>query len=136
MRLFEKRCNVADSTSSDDAKLDEALQETFPASDPAAHTVETGIRTDEPVMEIDSVVDNRARHRFEAQLNGEIAFLEYERTDDALTLVHTEVPAALRGHHVGDALVEAALRVGRSAGLRIVAMCPFVRAYMRKQRSK
>ena len=40
-------CNVEDSKASSDSKLDEALEETFPASDPAANTVETGIRSGE-----------------------------------------------------------------------------------------
>jgi predicted GNAT family acetyltransferase len=82
--------------------------------------------------DIESVVDNRARHQFELHVNGETAFLKYKRTDDALTLIHTEVPTVLRGQHVGDTLVESALRLGASAGLRIVAVCPFVQAYMRK----
>jgi uncharacterized protein len=51
-----------------------------------------------------------------------------------LTLIHTEVPEALRGRHLGDELVEAALAAGHSAGLRIVAVCPFVQAYLRKHR--
>jgi hypothetical protein len=79
-----------------------------------------------------TVRDNPAKHRFEISVNGDTAFLLYERTDDALTLIHTEVPPAFRGHHLGEALVKAALEAGRSAGLRIVARCPFVRAYMRK----
>jgi len=79
-----------------------------------------------------SVRDNRAKQRFEISVNGDMAFLRYERTDDALTLIHTEVPPAFRGHRVGEALVKAALEAGRSAGLRIVALCPFVKAYMRK----
>jgi uncharacterized protein len=87
---------------------------------------------DRKLTDIESVVDNRARHQFELHVNGETAFLKYKRTDDALTLIHTEVPTALRGQHVGDALVESALRLGASAGLRIVAVCPFVQAYMRK----
>ena len=78
------------------------------------------------------VTDNRTRNRFELSVNGDTAFLLYERTNDALTLIHTEVPAAQRGHHVGEALVEAALETARSAGLRIVAVCPFARAYMRR----
>jgi predicted GNAT family acetyltransferase len=79
-----------------------------------------------------SVIDNRARNRFELSVDGAKAFLAYERTDDALTLIHTEVPTPLRGHHLGDALVEAALASARSAGLRIVVVCPFVKAYLRK----
>ena len=122
-----------DLRSAADSKLDEALEETFPASDPPANTVETGIRTGEaPSSARGSVADNRATNRFELSVNGETAFLLYERTADTLTLIHTEVPVSMRGLHVGDALVEAALEEARSARLRIVAVCPFVRAYMRK----
>ena len=79
-----------------------------------------------------SVRDNTAHNQFEIALEGGTAFLKYERTDRALTLIHTEVPPALRGHHLGERLVEAALQAGRSAGLAIVAVCPFVKTYMRK----
>ena len=78
------------------------------------------------------VIDNRTLNRFELSVNGGTAFLLYERTDDSLTLIHTEVPPEARGHHVGEALVKAALEAARSGGLRIVALCPFVKAYMRK----
>jgi predicted GNAT family acetyltransferase len=116
-----------------EAKLDEALEETFPASDPAANTVETGIRTGElPAPAVAGVTDNRALTRFELSLNGGTAFLLYERTHTALTLIHTEVPPELRGRHAGAALVSAALQVARSEGLQIIALCPFVRAYLRK----
>ena len=124
---------MSDSTSRDDAKLDETLEETFPASDPPANTVETGIRTGAPTRTaIDAVTDNRALNQFELQVNGGTAFLQYERTDRALTLIHTEVPLAARGHHAGETLVEAALQAGRSEGLRIIVVCPFARAYLRK----
>jgi len=116
-------------------ELDEALEETFPASDAPANTVETGIRIGEASPPPDWLVtDNRELKRFESTIDGHTAFLAYERTHDTLTLVHTEVPDDLRGRHVGEALVKAALDVGRSEGLRIVAICPFVRAYLRKHR--
>ena len=125
---------MADNVSRSEAKLDEALEETFPASDPAANTVETGIRTGEvaPPPAAASVADNRALTRFELAVNGETAFLIYERTHDALTLIHPEVPPSLRGHRLGDRLVAAALEAARSAGLRVVAVCPFAKAYLRK----
>jgi len=82
-----------------------------------------------------SVTDNRTRNRFELSSNGQTAFLLYERAHDALTLIHTEVPPALRGQHLGEALVKAALEAARSEGLRIVAVCPFVKAYLRKHPS-
>ena len=44
-------------------------------------------------------------------------------------IVHTEVP--LRGA-TGDVLVKAALDRAHAEGLRVVAVCPFARAYLRK----
>jgi predicted GNAT family acetyltransferase len=122
-----------DSQSHDESKLDEALEETFPASDAPANTVETGIRRGQlPPQPLGPVIDNAARSRFELSVGGETAFLLYERKHNVLTLIHTEVPVALRAHHLGDALVEAALQAGRAEGLRIVAICPFVRSYLQK----
>jgi predicted GNAT family acetyltransferase len=79
-----------------------------------------------------SVRDNAAQSRFELPVNGDTAFLQYERGPRTLTLIHTEVPPSARGQHVGGRLVEAALQAGRAEGLSIVAVCPFVRAYLRK----
>ena len=119
----------------DDAKLDETLEETFPASDAPANTTETGIRVGTPAG-LDAAVeaDNPARNRFELTANGETAFLEYERTNDRLTLLHTEVPPSMRGRHIGDRLVEAGIAAAQSNGLRLVVVCPFARAYMRRHR--
>jgi uncharacterized protein len=115
--------------------LDETLEETFPASDAPANTVETGIRVGELPLSNVAVTDNPAEHRFEVVVDGLTAFLLYERTDDTLRIVHTEVPDALRGRHIGETLVRTALDAGHAAGLRIVAVCPFARAYMRRHPS-
>jgi predicted GNAT family acetyltransferase len=113
-------------------KLDEALDETFPASDPPANTVETGILIAIPTRPGVVVNDNREAHRFELVVDGQSAFLNYRRTPDELILVHTEVPPALRGRHLAEALVKAGLETARTEGLRVVAVCPFVTAYLRK----
>lgn len=80
-----------------------------------------------------SVSDNAAMNRFELSINGDTAFLQYERSNNAVMLMHTEVPDALRGRRLGDVLAERAIQSARSAGLLIVAVCPFVREYMRKR---
>jgi uncharacterized protein len=131
-----------DADSRQDAQLDETLEETFPASDVPSNTVETGIggiRSAEPGDRVTNdrvtdarVTDDRVNSRFELAIGDEIAFLQYERQPDALVLVHTEVPVALRGRRIGGALVEAALAAARSAGLRVIVLCPFARAYLRK----
>ena len=119
----------------DDSKVDEALEQTFPASDASAYTVETGIRIAiPPATEIGDVTDNTAQSRFELNVDGHVAYLEYERTPNTLTLLHTEVPPEIRGRHIADRVVEAALAIGRSEGRRLVVICPFARAYLRRHR--
>jgi predicted GNAT family acetyltransferase len=114
----------------DDDKLDETIEETFPASDAPGNT---SVIARLPARELLSQIsDNRARNRFELASDGHTAFLAYERTTDSLTLLHTEVPVELRGRHLGEALVEGALEIGRREGLRIAVVCPFARAYLRR----
>ena len=79
-----------------------------------------------------NVVDNTAQSRFDLTIDGQTAVLVYERTPEALRLIHTEVPPALRGRGLAEELVKTALEQGRADGLRIVAICPYVRAYLRK----
>jgi len=123
---------MADASRQRDDKLDEALEESFPASDPPANTVHTGVLVEKPDTQADEVTDNREASRLELPKDGDVAYLKYERRGGTLVLVHTEVPATLRGHHLGDRLVKAALDAARAERLRVVAVCPFVRAYLRR----
>src|SRR5262245_53826163 len=119
----------------DDSKVHGAPGETFTASDAPAYRVETGVRIAAPsAADIGDVSDNAALSRFELKVDGHTAYLEYERTPNTLTLIHTEVPTEIRGRHIADRLVEAALAIGRSEGRRLVVVCPFARAYLRRQR--
>jgi len=78
------------------------------------------------------VVDNAAERRFELEVEGQLATLDYERDGDRLVLLHTEVPLELEGKGYGSAVVQGALEHARSARLRIVPSCPFVREFVHK----
>jgi predicted GNAT family acetyltransferase len=123
-------------TMTDDEALDETLEETFPASDPPGKTGETGIRleVDRPRESEPVVRDHPETSRFEAVIDGHVAFLQYERRPKAFVILHTEVPESLRGKGIGGQLAKTALEVARSEGLPIVVRCPFVRAYLQKHR--
>jgi uncharacterized protein len=79
-----------------------------------------------------AVRDNAERHRFELDVDGHVAFSNYSRAGDVLTLLHTEVPKALNGRGIGSALVRGELEMARAQGLKVVAKCPFVIAYLNK----
>ena len=78
------------------------------------------------------VRDNAAASRYELAIEGAVAHLDYVDRDQGRRriLVHTEVPAELRGHGAGAQLVKAALDDARTHGRRVVATCPFVRSYI------
>ena len=122
---------MEESRSAGDRKLDETLEETFPASDAPANTVETGTRVG-PVPLSSSVTDNREASQFELVVDGQTAVLTYERTPTSLVLVHTEVPPSLRGRHLADAVAKAAIDAAHAERLQMVVVCPFVKAYLRK----
>lgn len=79
-----------------------------------------------------AVRDNPARHRYEIEVDGQVAVLIYRRTPGFLELIHTEVPAALRGRGLADALARHALEAARAEGVRVGPTCPFVRAFLER----
>jgi len=53
-------------------------------------------------------------------------------SEDVLDLQHTEVPPSGHGRRIGDALVRAALAYAREQGMRVMATCPYVQAWLRR----
>jgi predicted GNAT family acetyltransferase len=78
------------------------------------------------------IVDNKAQHRFELEIDGHIAAAYYELAGGVITFVHTEVPPELGGKGVGSKLAKGALDQVRTDGLRVIAQCPFVKAWIDK----
>jgi uncharacterized protein len=79
------------------------------------------------------VRDNPDERRYELLVDGELAGeLLYRPRSDAVVLIHTEVTARFQHHGLGERLVADAVADVRARGLRSVAVCPFVRAYMQR----
>jgi predicted GNAT family acetyltransferase len=79
------------------------------------------------------VVLNEAARRFEIRDGSDLAVLEYRlKGADQLILTHTGVPHQLEGKGVAAHLVRAALEHARRQQLRVVPLCSFVRAYLRR----
>ncbi len=78
------------------------------------------------------VTDNKNEHRFELSVEGHVAAAYYELSGGVITFVHTEVPPELGGKGVGSRLVKGALDQVRTAGLKVVAQCPFVKGWIGK----
>jgi len=109
-------------------KLDSPADKPLPSSDPSSNTVVTGVRIG-PSTEF-VVRDNQEMSRFEIEIAGELATLRYERHPHSIVLVQTDVPQRLRGRGIANALARWAIEHAQRQGLRVIATCPFVRAYM------
>jgi len=80
-----------------------------------------------------TIADVEPEHRYEARVEDELAgFLDYVVKRGRLALVHTEVLEAFRGRGIADQLARFALEDARRRGLRVIAICPFVRDYVER----
>lgn len=63
--------------------------------------------------------------------------LTFSKASDTLIIVdHTGVPDNMRGKGVADALAKRAIEDARSAGQKIVPLCPFFSAYIARHKSE
>ena len=75
---------------------------------------------------------NRAHSRYEVELYGQRAVIQYRDTGGVRYYLHTEVPAALEGHGIASKMAKFALDEAQAEGLTIVPQCPFVRGYIER----
>jgi predicted GNAT family acetyltransferase len=83
-------------------------------------------------MTATSVRDNKARSRFELDVEGGVAFANYRLASSTVIITHTETPRGLRGRGIASDLVQGALQLIRADGLKVVAGCGFVVDYLQK----
>lgn len=76
------------------------------------------------------VTNNEQQSRYELEVDGGTAVLQYMERDGALYLTHTEVPPELEGQGIGGRIVKHALDDARGRGMKVAPWCPFVRAYV------
>jgi uncharacterized protein len=109
--------------------LDEALDESFPASDPPRAFEPEG-PPDQGLVRHDERRDERAGHGvFFIDKDGvRVAHMTYRREGDTVTIQHTEVSEVLRGQGAGKRLLDEVVRWARTGRLRIIPRCPFARA--------
>ena len=82
-------------------------------------------------MDVD-VVHLPEQSRFEARVEGQTAFLSYERDGGVVAMTHTIVPRELEGRGIAGRLTSAAVGWAREESLEIDAQCSYVRSWLRK----
>ncbi len=80
------------------------------------------------------VRDNTRSHRFELEIDDQVAKSWYRLQGNVITFTRTDVPESLSGKGVGTRLATGALDAARAAGLKVVALCPFIAAFIKRHR--
>jgi uncharacterized protein len=79
-----------------------------------------------------NVINNLDRQRFELEIAGEFAFIEYRMNEGAIYLMHTFVPDNLRGQGLAQKLAQFALDMIHQEKLPLKIYCPFVTKYIQE----
>ena len=83
-------------------------------------------------LESVTVKNNVAEQRYEVEMNGHLAVIEYEEGPQRILILHTEVPEELEGHGIASMMAKFALEDARARHLAVVPLCPFVAGYIRQ----
>ena len=77
-----------------------------------------------------TLVDNVALRRYEMDLGGEKAIVDYIVGPGYRILTHTEVPPKFEGQGVGRELVAGVLEDMKSKNLQVIPQCSFIASYI------
>ena len=78
-------------------------------------------------------VKNELMQRFELNIDGKTAFLEYHAQGaEVLAFTHTFVPPELRGRNLAAILTKYALEDARRLGKKVVPICSYVAVFMER----
>ncbi|WP_213270115.1 GNAT family N-acetyltransferase [Hyphomonas sp.] len=77
--------------------------------------------------------DGATGGRYLVTIDGHTAEMTYSKAGATRIIIdHTGVPDALRGKGAGQALVKRAVEDARTAGIKIIPLCPFAKAQIEK----
>lgn len=81
------------------------------------------------------LVDEPESRQFVVQVNGHRARMEYDRSGDRIFLTSSDVPKALEVYGISAILTEKVLAWTEAHKLKLVPMCPNVKAFLRRNTS-
>ena len=80
------------------------------------------------------VRDNPAAGRFELEEAGALAYADYRREQGRWVIPHVYAPPELRGTGAAGRLMEGVAAQAREAGVRILPVCSYAAAWLRRHR--
>jgi uncharacterized protein len=76
------------------------------------------------------LIDNPEKKRFEADLGGSLAYIEYRYHDGDIILIHTYVPDTHRGQGIAGQMIRQVLDYIREQKIPLKVYCPVINTYL------
>ena len=83
-------------------------------------------------MENLEVLHNPTEKRFEIWIDGQLAKLDYILDGSTIIMTHVGVHPDHRGKGIAGKITQSALEYAKEKSLRVIPMCPYVAAYIRR----
>jgi len=80
------------------------------------------------------ITNNTAENRFETWINGLGSKLDYIEDKDTFAITHVGVHPDLRGQGIAGKITQFALEYAKSKSLRVIPICSYAVAYIRRNR--
>lgn len=78
------------------------------------------------------LVKNEDKKRFEMEIDGHFAFIDYKVYGSQMALVHTETEPELSGKGAAAAVVKKTLQYFDDNDIPLLPFCPYVLAYIKR----
>ncbi len=78
------------------------------------------------------ITHDAGRQRFETEVDGHLAYAEYDLRDGVMHFTGTQVPTAIGGRGIAGRLVRHGLDFARDRGYEIVPACSYVAAWLKR----
>ncbi|NWG06553.1 MAG: N-acetyltransferase [Chloroflexi bacterium] len=78
------------------------------------------------------IIHNEAENRFEVWIDGYLSKLDYIRDGRNFVITHVGVYPKLRGQGLAGRITQAGLEYAKANKLRVIPMCSYVAAYIRR----
>jgi predicted GNAT family acetyltransferase len=80
----------------------------------------------------DAFSHNPSKSRYELEVDGRLAFADYQRSGHRLVISHVEADPALRGKGAAGRLMEEVAKVARAEGMKITPLCSYAAAWLKR----
>ena len=78
------------------------------------------------------IIHNEAENRFETWIDNQLSKLDYMQDGNTIVMTHVGVYPEHRGQGIAGKLTQVALEYAKERSLRVIPMCPYIAAYIRR----